>query len=156
MIDRRWTLITTIASIVLLLVTPTQDASGQEAAIRAVVDDYSRLLEEGDVDRFLDLFVDDPVFVHPMLPALVGKDALRAFVEQIFGQQSANGSTIRVERITLSEENWAYAVAEFSTTWVPNNGAEPFQDNDRYLFVLSRESDEVWKLKWCAFYERAR
>lgn len=156
MIDRRWTLTTTIVSIVLFVMTPTQDASGQETAIRAVVDDYSRLLEEGDADRFMDLFTDDPVFVHPILPALVGVDAVRGLVEQIFGQQSATGNTMRVERVTLSGEDLAYVVAEFSTTWVPNNGAEPFQEKDRYLFVLSRESDEVWKLKWCAFYERAR
>jgi uncharacterized protein (TIGR02246 family) len=127
--------------------------AAQESTIQAVVEEYSRSLEAGDVDRLLDLFADEPVFVHPMLPAMVGMDALRTFVRQIFGQQAASGNTIQIQRIALAEDGWAHVVAAFSTTWVPSNGAEPFAENDRYLFVLTRNAGDEWRLKWVAFYE---
>lgn len=126
-------------------------AAAQDAPIRAVVDAWPGLLDAGDVDGIMAMFVEDAVFAHPRLPGIVGRDSLRAFVEQVFRQQSAVGSTIQVERIEMSG-NWAHVVARFDTMWSPRNGASPFRESARYLWVLKRDSSGAWKVKSFSFY----
>ncbi len=126
-------------------------AAVQDASVQAVVDVWPGLLDAGDVDGIMDMLADDPVLVHPRLPGIAGRDSIRAFVEQVFRQQYAVGSSIQVERIQTSG-NWAHAVARFETTWNPRSGASPFRESARYVWVLRRDARGEWKVKSFSFY----
>ncbi len=132
-------------------VIPAIGAVAQDDPVRAVVQQWPALLDGGDIEGLLDLFTDDAVFAHPRLPGVVGKDSLRAFVERVFRQQSAAGTSIRVEQIHTSG-NWAHVVAEFETTWIPRGGGPPDGERARYLWVLRRSADGAWRVKSFAFY----
>ncbi|UCC81951.1 MAG: serine hydrolase [Gemmatimonadota bacterium] len=125
--------------------------AAQDASVRAVVDAWPGLLDGGDVDGIMDILAADPVLIHPRLPGFVGRDSIRAFVEQVFRQQAAVGSSIQVETIQTAG-NWAHVVARFETTWNPRNGASPFRESARYLWVLRRDASGVWKVKSFSFY----
>ena len=66
----------------------------QESEVRAVVDAWPILLDSGDVDGLMELFVADLVFAHPQYPGIMGKDSMRVFAERIFQQQSSTESSV--------------------------------------------------------------
>ena len=149
---RRYLIRSAVVALTLMMAAfPLSSVAAQESQIQAVADAWPRLLDGGDVDGLLSLFTDDLVFAHPRYPAVVGKDSMRAFATQIFRQQSSGGSSIQVERIQTSG-NWAHVVASFETTWTPTNGANPFRESARYLWVLRRDATGAWRVKSFSFY----
>lgn len=144
-----WTGIPAVA--LAMVAFPIPLATAQEAQVRAVVDAWPTLLDAGDVDGLMNLFVDDLVFAHPRYPGIVGKDSLRAFAQQVLRQQSSSGSTIRVESVQISG-NWAHVAARFETTWTPRDGSRPFSETARYLWILRRDATGAWRVKSFAFY----
>ncbi len=151
MITRRASWIAVSVLTVAMVASPMPTVVAQESQIRAVVDAWPTLLDDGDVDRLMDLFVADLVFAHPRYPCIVGKDSMRAFAEQVFQQQYSAGSTIRVEKIQVSGD-WAHVAARFETTWTPRNGGSPFKESARYLWVLRHDAIGAWRVKSFAFY----
>ena len=64
------------------------DESADLDAIRAVLEDVKQADMSGDIDGLLSYYTEDVVSMPPDLPAMVGKDALRAYYENAFSQLS--------------------------------------------------------------------
>lgn len=145
----KWVVASVFAATV--TVVPPSMASAQESEIRAVVETWPALLDGGDVDDLMNLFTDDLVFMHPRFPGIVSRDSVRVFVEQVFRQQYAARSSIRIEDLQVSGD-WAHVVARFETSWTPRSGGNPFPETARYLWVLRHDATGAWRVRAFVFY----
>jgi uncharacterized protein (TIGR02246 family) len=120
------------------------DESADLDAIRAVLEDVKQADMSGDIDGLLSYYTEDVVSMPPDLPALVGKDALRAYYEDAFSQISIEKLEMTPEEIHVAGD-WAFSRGKFEETVVPSAG-DPFDVVGKFLFILHREADGSWKV----------
>jgi uncharacterized protein (TIGR02246 family) len=70
---------------------PAPDTTADEAAISAINPQWFKSYNEGDADRIAALYAEDAVFSAPGLPALRGREAIRAYLVQDIANSSAAG-----------------------------------------------------------------
>jgi len=107
--------------------------------------EWSRVASEGkDIDRILSFWTDDAIVMPPGFPSVIGKDALRRYVEsslQIPGFQIFwNSSDVKLSR----DGNLAYM---FSQNQVRMKGEDGnfFTIEGRAVTIWRRESDGEWR-----------
>jgi ketosteroid isomerase-like protein len=107
--------------------------------------EWARIASEGrDVDRILEYWTDDAVVMPPGLPAVVGKPALREYVEaslKIPGFRIAWRST----DVKFSpDENLAYIFSRNTVTMNGDDGA-PTTTAGRVVTIWRRDPDGEWR-----------
>ena len=120
-------------------------AQSDEQAIKKLIADYGKVLNTGDADGVIDLFMPDGVFMPHGSPAQVGDKAIHAFCrDTLFRQESLDINFDPVEVVVL--DGWAFARVETTgTTTSKDNGTSVKIDN-KTLFVLGRTSAGTWKI----------
>ncbi len=107
--------------------------------------EWSKLAAEGtDVERILSYWTDDAVVLPPGLPAVVGKEALRQYVESSM-QIPGFRITWTTSEVTLSpDERFAYM---FSRNEVMMNAPDgtPMTTVGRAITIWRREADSEWR-----------
>jgi len=107
--------------------------------------DWSRVASEGrDVDRILSYWTDDAVVLPPGLPSVLGKAALRQYVE---GMMQIPGFKITWETKDLAlspDGQLAYMFSRNEVTMNAPNGA-PVTTSGRAVTIWRRESDGEWR-----------
>ncbi len=107
--------------------------------------DWAAVASEGrDVERILSYWTDDAVVLPPGLPAVIGKTALRQYVEasmQIPGFRITWTST----DVTFSPDgNLAYVFSQNAVTMNAPDGA-PSTTEGRAVTIWRRELDGEWR-----------
>jgi len=120
------------------------DETADLDAIQALMEKVNRADMSGDVEGLLACHTDDVVSMPPDLPALVGKDALRAYYEDAFSQLSIEALKMTPEETQIAGD-WAFSRGKFEETVVPTGG-DPFDVVGKYLFIFHRETDGSWKI----------
>ncbi len=106
---------------------------------------WSAAAAEGrDLDHVLSFWTDDAIVIPPGMPAVVGKAALRKYVE---GSMQIPGFRIswNSKEVTFSPDgNLAYM---FSANAVTMNGQDgkPFTIDGRAVTIWRREADGEWR-----------
>lgn len=96
----------------------------------------------GDLDALMTLYTDDArVMLHEQ-PALVGKQAIRAFFAGSMGKNDVKFE-IDVERAEIFG-NVAYLISKYWMTVTPPNGVEPWRDAGRSLLIYKKSDDGQW------------
>ena len=107
--------------------------------------EWARAASEGrDVDRILSYWTDDAVVLPPGLPSVVGKAALRQYVE---GSMRIPGFRITWEStdVTFSPDGQlAYMFSRNEVTVNAPDGA-PITTEGRAVTIWRRESDGEWR-----------
>ena len=117
---------------------PLSDAD--VAAIQSVVD---RLIEAdlaGDWDAVAALFADDCVFMMPNQPALEGKAAWRAMVDEV--KPTIHAVTVDVDEIE-GRGDLAYIRGTYAET-LSFGENEPLDLEGKYVWVLEKQADGSW------------
>lgn len=112
-------------------------------SLKSVMKDYEAALNAGDIDAILGLYGSEPVFMPQNAPALVGRDAVRAGYEQVFG---AVGFDVTLTVHDAEEVgDWAWVrTSSTGTMKLLASGADIPEGNNE-LFVLRREGGN-WKI----------
>ena len=140
--------------VVALLLVPAWAACSSEsvdpAAIRAAIDshrrDYMQVYTAGDVERTIGLYTADAVLMPQFQPALVGHDAIRRYLRQMFDQVQIK-LTLSSEEITIVDAGFAYDRGRYSTTAQPKRGGSATDDVGKYLVLWRKQSDGSWKIE---------
>lgn len=107
--------------------------------------EWARAASEGrDVERILSFWTDDAVVLPPGLPPVVGKDALRQYVE---GSMQIPGFRITWESkdATLSPDGQlAYLFSRNAVTMNSTDGT-PVTTEGRAVTIWRREPDGEWR-----------
>jgi len=128
------------------------DIESEEAAIRALNDQWEKNFENHDPAGLAALFTEDCVRMPQGGHASVGRTALEAAYRLDFAEAWNAGAKVRLdaEEIIISGE---YAFARGADTLLLDQddtqvaGGEP----GKWLFVYRQQPDGIWKFLWTTF-----
>jgi len=113
-------------------------------AIHALMEQVTQADMSGDVEGLLASYTDDVVSMPPDLPVMVGKDALRAYYQEVFSQLSIENLEMTADETHVAGD-WAFSRGRFEETVTPAAG-DAFDVVGKYLFIFHREADGSWKV----------
>lgn len=101
-------------------------------------------LNAKDADAILALYAEDPVMMAPFGPAQVGKEAIRAWLEDLFSQGDLKvtnwPSDVRVA------EDWSFSHGTYSLTLTPEGEGEPHEETGKWVALSERQADGSWSM----------
>ena len=115
------------------------------AGVSAVIERFQIAGRAGDLDRFMDCFEDDAIWMLDDRPQDAGKDEAREYFS--FLNESTFDQKVTKDEIQIFG-NWAFARVTFDGHLIPKPGvdAESYRVFSRHFMVFKRQSDNTWKL----------
>jgi uncharacterized protein (TIGR02246 family) len=120
------------------------DDSGDEAAIRAVVEAWHRATSAGDVARILPLMAEDAVFLAPERPPMRGRGTFERALATLLETHTI-ASSGEVREVGISGD-LAYSWTELTVTTTPLDGRLPTKHSGPALSVFRKQPDGRWLL----------
>jgi uncharacterized protein (TIGR02246 family) len=120
--------------------------TGAEADVAAITRVNVELIEAfnaGDVSAAVALVMDDAVDLPPQRPAVIGKEAIREFLQSDVDQFTMDFADEIVEVEVAGD--LAVVWTNYTVTLAPKGGGEPIKSKGKWLKVLKRQSDGSWK-----------
>ena len=130
-----------------MFLTAAQIAAAQsdEVAIKKLIANFEKMLNTGDADGVVDLFMPDGVFMPHGSPAQVGDKAIHAFYQDtLFAQESLDINFDPVEVVVLN--GWAFARVEVTGTAKSKDSGTSAKVDNKSFFVLRRTNAGTWKI----------
>jgi ketosteroid isomerase-like protein len=124
--------------------SPTNQAD--EESYKTFLEEWDRYCNASDVDALVSLYTDDAVRMEADHPAWIGKQAIRAGFEGVFGQISFQGHNT-VEGLVASGD-WAFVRGSWEGTETDPSGGEPIQISGSFMSLNQRQPDGSWKIVW--------
>jgi ketosteroid isomerase-like protein len=121
------------------------DLDAEKARLLQCDAEWARVACEGrDIDRILSYWTDDAVVLPPDLPTIVGKTALRRYVESSLQMPGFQITWSSSDVVLSPDGNLAYM---FSKNAVTVNGQDgtPVTMNGRAVTIWRRELDGEWR-----------
>ncbi len=123
---------------------PVVDVEADKTAIAMVREKELTAFDLGDVEGLNDIVTEDIVLDTPNRPAIIGKEANRAFSEALFARFDYE-ATYLVDELVI-EKNWAFDRGVWIEKRLPKDGGEQSQLSFGILQLYKRQSDGSWKL----------
>ena len=123
-------------------------SSTDAAPLRSIMEKYAAALRANDVDALVALYTANGVFMREDMPAVVGRDALRAAYRQIFATLKLDLTFDVVEAEIAGDMGWLRAVSKGKIK-VLATGVET-TDSFNEMIVFRREA-EGWKIRSCLY-----
>ena len=126
-------------------VAPPDTRAADEAAIRAGDADFAKAAAAKDADKCASLYMDDAVIFSPGVPAVIGKDNIRKFFEQMVAgprlQFAFSNVTVDVARSgDLAEDRGSVQVT------TADKKGNPVTQTSEYVLVWKKQPDGSWKV----------
>lgn len=120
-----------------------------EQAIRNVLQNYAVALRQRDLDKVLELYTRDGVFMAPGQPSAAGTEALQQAYHRVF-QSSKLDVTFDILEINLISEKWAFGrtTAAGTKTFLQTGSSEAASNQE--LFIFHKVSG-VWQIARYSF-----
>ena len=112
-------------------------------AIKKVNVDLINAFNASDAAAAVALVMDDAVDLPPNRPAVIGKEAIRSFVQSDFDRFTMNFADEIVEIEVAGD--LAYIWTNYTVTLTPKDVGKPIGNNGKWLIVLRRQPDGSWK-----------
>lgn len=99
-----------------------------------------------DLEKVLSFYADDAVVMYPNTPAIVGKDAIRAYEKQFFADPSFTIQNQLTDLDVAQSGELGYTLgAQTYTTTDPKTG-KVVTDRGKWLTVRKKQADGSWKI----------
>lgn len=120
---------------------------GQEADRQAVMAAYDGILaaaESGDPQGYVGWLTDDAVMMYSGQPAVVGREAIRSFIDDFFANNTFQFDPWQSEEIQV-DGSLAFHRYSGVATIAPKNGGEAIELDRKYIDILRKEGGS-WKI----------
>ena len=124
---------------------PPQDAADDLAAITKVRAAYGAAMGAGDADAIASLYTEDGVSQTNQMSTMVGRAAIAEGQRTAFTQVSFSGVEIMPEE-THTIGNSGYERGRYRMTVTPKAGGAPMPQQGRYMLVLQKSADGMWRV----------
>ena len=129
--------------------TTAVDSAARDSAAHQAHANYVRVINSNKVDSFATMVTDDVVFLAAGEKPLVGKAAVRAWVDGYYKAFRTSWDK-PVEELVVAGD-YAYERYRWTSTDTPIAGGTPIVDTGWGLLVYRREADGVWRVARDAF-----
>ena len=122
-----------------------QEFTTQDAAnIRQKNQEFVQAFNAREVPKILEIYAENSVFMPPNRPIIRGKDSLKSFYSDLFGQGAGN---LRLDVAEVAGHGpLAYQTGSYELDYSPRSGTER-HDRGKYLFIL-RNLNGTWRLEY--------
>jgi len=143
---------------VLMLACRGKQVDSEEEGLKQIEELHRKDLEASKVKDFktlLSLWEDDGVLLEPGRAPIIGKDAIKAYIE-------SQAETSKTYRITKYEQDWkeiriigdwAFEWGVFEGEAELINGGPPIKQKAKMLRLLKRQNDGSWKCARVIYHE---
>lgn len=121
-------------------------ATGNQAdldALQKVASDLLMTINRDDLSAFLEGVTDDVVLMPPDLPTVTGKEVIRAWAQEDFGQRTSDEDWFEDEVVISGD--WGFVRGNYAVV-VQSEGGEPEERTGKQLLIFRRAEDGSWKL----------
>jgi uncharacterized protein (TIGR02246 family) len=120
-----------------------RDTAADIQAINAGRDEFAAAFNSNNAAAVAAGYTDDAVLMFPDQPAIEGKQAIQAALEDYFKQNAAKITHTPLE--TQVAGDWAYERGNITETVTPKSG-KTVEKSLKYLVILKRQADGSWKV----------
>ena len=139
-----------ILSVVLLLVAACAQKVNDPADVQAIKDmqpAWDKAWNPGNAEAVTSgFYTADAMRMEPNKPAIVGKDAIRAAVQNTFDQYSSEGRTVAADVRVSGDLAVAWGTTEGRVILKADGHSIPIKD--KWVNALQRQPDGSWKTFW--------
>jgi uncharacterized protein (TIGR02246 family) len=125
------------------VVAESTDIEADVEAIKRVNVDLIDAFNAGDVSAAVALVLDDAVDLPPHRPAVIGREAIRSFLQSDLDQFTMNFADDIVEVEVAGD--LAVIWSNYTVILTPKDDGKPIENNGKWLKVLKRQPDGSWK-----------
>ncbi len=118
------------------------DCSSDETLIREAIDRVVSAFGTADIETLMSLRTEDSVVLKPGSEPLLGKEARRVSLEDVFDQFDVN-ETRTVEELEVVGDR-AIVWGTYTVTLTPKDGAASTNESGNYIDILHRQTDGSW------------
>lgn len=115
------------------------------ALIYELWNEYASALHDGDLERWITLWIDDGKRMAPNAPACNGLGQIRAAVEPLFDLFKFEAFDVSPDEIQILGDR-AYSHGTFAFSMMPKAGGGLIDDNGKFLTILEKQADDSWKI----------
>jgi len=139
----RYVLVALALSTSLLQPAAYGDNQDDVEAIKTAFAEWVAVAEAGDADAYSNFITDEAVYLGPGGPAVVGKEAIHAFVAEFLDGWNFSFPTWTTDEVIVSGD---LAVHRYSGVAIlsPKEGGEVVELDRKYMDVLRRQADGRW------------
>jgi uncharacterized protein (TIGR02246 family) len=124
---------------------PPDTRAADEAAIRAGDADFAKAAAAKDLDKCTSLYMDDAVLFSPGVPAVIGKDNIGKFFQQMLAAPSMQFAFSNVIVDVARSGDLAEDRGSFQVTTTDKKG-KPVTQSGEYVLVWKKQPDGSWKI----------
>ena len=125
------------------------DAAARDSAAHLAHENYVRVINSNNIDSLASMLTDDVVFLAAGEKPMVGKAAVRAWVDGYYKAFHTNWDK-PVQEFVVSGD-YAFERYSYTSTDTPVGGGKPMVDTGWGLVVYHRDTDGVWRVARDAF-----
>lgn len=110
---------------------------------------YVQAINSNDLDAMLEIMTDDVVFLAAQEPPMVGKDAVRPWLEGYLEAYKTHWDKPVLEFVVSGD--WAFERYSYKSTDTPRGGGDIVEDTGWGLLIYHRDADGRWRVARDAF-----
>lgn len=122
----------------------SSDMEANVAAVNAIWPHYCASLIDGDMDRWISLWIDDGIQLPPDTPAKKGKEKIREAMQPLLDLYSWDIAISPEE--THVAGDWAFSRGNYTWSWDPRDGSEKMAGTGKFLTIFQKQDDGSWKI----------
>jgi uncharacterized protein (TIGR02246 family) len=123
--------------------TTTSSTENEKQVITEISKARAKAFNEGDAAGIAVHFTDNAFLMAPGKPAAKGRAAVQAYYQAIFDEYTTELES-HYENVEVSG-NLAYGRGFAKVTLIPKKGGAPLASTAKYLNILEKQPDGVWK-----------
>jgi ketosteroid isomerase-like protein len=106
---------------------------------------YGSAVYEGDLNRWLALWIDDSKRLAPNAPASVGLEQIRIAVEPLFELFDFEAFGVNPDEVQIFGDQ-AYSHGTYGFSMMPKAGGDVIEDRGKFLTILEKQVDGSCKI----------
>jgi uncharacterized protein (TIGR02246 family) len=107
--------------------------------------EYAAAAAEGDLERWLSLWIEGGLQMPPGAPRQIGKEQIQAAMQSTFDLFSMSNMIINPEEVRILG-GWAYSHGTYEFEMTPKAGGETKRYSGKFLDILEKQGDGTWKI----------
>jgi len=115
------------------------------AQVYELWNEYATAANDGDMERWISLWIDDGIQMPPGVPRRVGKEEIRREMQPLFDHFNMSKMIIQTEEVRILGDR-AYSHGTYECEMTPKEGGETRSYSGKFLDILEKQVDGSWKI----------
>lgn len=122
-----------------------RDLVSDVARVYQLWNEYADAAHAGDLDRWMDLWIEDGIQMPPDVPRRVGKAVIKKEMKPSFALFDMTNMVIQTEEVRILGD-LAYSHGTYTFDMTPKTGGETTHYSGKFLDILEKQVDGTWKI----------